>query len=267
MFLTRDDTLIRTLSDAIENVTGRRPALSTSGGTSDARFIKNYCPVVEFGPVGTSMHQIDEHVPLAEIEQTAAIYEEFIDAYFRAMNGPSYIRENLAGAWKVMLGRAEGLNRLDASLEGFWRSFAAVALIAPFALIILISQRSCRSPQEMPSIALTGGVIAGEGLVLLVDWFTFPLIFALLAGPFGLGPLRSLHRDAQLGGGHHRRERCRRARSSPHRASCPRAGAVRDARRARSGAALLLRDRAHGARRLGRRWRCRSSRSISFSAL
>jgi len=83
VFLTRDDTLIRTLSEAIESVTGRRPALSTSGGTSDARFIKDYCPVVEFGPVGISMHQIDEHVPLAEIEQAASIYEAFIDAYFR----------------------------------------------------------------------------------------------------------------------------------------------------------------------------------------
>ncbi len=82
VFLTRDETLIGTLSDAIEKVVGRRPALSTSGGTSDARFIKDYCPVVEFGPVGTTMHQSDEHVPLAEIEATAAIYEEFLEAYF-----------------------------------------------------------------------------------------------------------------------------------------------------------------------------------------
>ncbi len=82
VFLTRDEALIGMLSDSIEKVLGRRPALSTSGGTSDARFIKDYCPVVEFGPVGTSMHQSDEHVPLAEIEATAAIYEAFLEAYF-----------------------------------------------------------------------------------------------------------------------------------------------------------------------------------------
>jgi len=103
------------------------------------------------------------------------------------MNGPSYIIENLVGAWNVMLGRAEGLNRIDVSLEGFWRSFAAVALIAPFALIILISQRKLSVAAGDALDPLTGGVIAGEGLVLLVDWFTFPLIFALLAGLFGLG--------------------------------------------------------------------------------
>jgi succinyl-diaminopimelate desuccinylase len=82
VFLTRDDALIGVTSAAIESVTGRRPALSTAGGTSDARFIKDYCPVIEFGPVGASMHQIDEHVPLAEIEQAALIYEALLKAYF-----------------------------------------------------------------------------------------------------------------------------------------------------------------------------------------
>ena len=81
-FLTRDEALIAAASTAIESVTGRRPALSTAGGTSDARFIKDYCPVVEFGPVGTTMHQVDERVPLAEIEETARIYEAILNAYF-----------------------------------------------------------------------------------------------------------------------------------------------------------------------------------------
>ena len=83
VFLTRDDELIGTVSAAIERVTGRRPVLSTSGGTSDARFIKDYCPVVEFGPVGKTMHQIDECVPLAEIEQAAQVYEAFLDLFFQ----------------------------------------------------------------------------------------------------------------------------------------------------------------------------------------
>ena len=82
VFLTRDDALIGIVAGAIEKVTGGRPALSTSGGTSDARFIKDFCPVVEFGPVGTTMHQVDERIPIAEVEQTAAIYEEILEAYF-----------------------------------------------------------------------------------------------------------------------------------------------------------------------------------------
>jgi succinyl-diaminopimelate desuccinylase len=82
VFLTRDDALIGLVSAAIEKVTAQRPALSTGGGTSDARFIKNYCPVVEFGPVGSTMHQIDERVPLAEVEQTAQIYETILEAFF-----------------------------------------------------------------------------------------------------------------------------------------------------------------------------------------
>ena len=82
VFLTRDEALIGTMSDAIETVTGLRPALSTSGGTSDARFIKDYCPVVEFGPVGATMHAVDECVPLADIAQAARIYEAFLDAFF-----------------------------------------------------------------------------------------------------------------------------------------------------------------------------------------
>jgi succinyl-diaminopimelate desuccinylase len=82
VFLTHDDALIRLVSGAIEKVIGRRPKLSTSGGTSDARFIKDFCPVVEFGPIGASVHQVDERVSLAEIERTATIYEEILARYF-----------------------------------------------------------------------------------------------------------------------------------------------------------------------------------------
>ena len=103
------------------------------------------------------------------------------------MNALVAIRENLAGAWQVMLGRPEGLNRLDTSLEGFWRSFAAVILLAPFALLSLLSQQPLQSGTA-PAVPLSGGMLAWDGLALLVDWFAFPLIFALLARPFGLGP-------------------------------------------------------------------------------
>ena len=65
-------------------MTGRRPALGTSGGTSDARFIRHYCPVVECGLVGDSMHQADERVAIADIRALAQIYEAFLDRWFTA---------------------------------------------------------------------------------------------------------------------------------------------------------------------------------------
>jgi succinyl-diaminopimelate desuccinylase len=82
VFLTRNDMLIATLSAAVERVTALKPSLSTTGGTSDARFIKDYCPVVEFGLVGKTMHMVDERVPVDELEKLTQIYEAFIDRWF-----------------------------------------------------------------------------------------------------------------------------------------------------------------------------------------
>lgn len=70
------------LSMAIEAETGRRPDLSTTGGTSDARYIKDYCPVIEFGLVGQTMHQIDERVALADLETLTRVYEAFLAHWF-----------------------------------------------------------------------------------------------------------------------------------------------------------------------------------------
>lgn len=82
VFLTRDEPLIASLSSAVASVTGREPKLSTTGGTSDARFIKDYCPVVEFGLVGQTMHMVDERVALADLETLTEIYETFIARWF-----------------------------------------------------------------------------------------------------------------------------------------------------------------------------------------
>ncbi len=82
VFLTRDDRLVEGLSNSIDAVIGRRPALSTSGGTSDARFIKDYCPVVEFGLVGQTMHMVDERVALEDLETLTAIYQRFLEDWF-----------------------------------------------------------------------------------------------------------------------------------------------------------------------------------------
>jgi succinyl-diaminopimelate desuccinylase len=67
-------------------VTGHRPELSTTGGTSDARFIKNHCPVVEFGIVGQTMHKVDEHVSVGDVERLTDIYEAVIDGFFTSDN-------------------------------------------------------------------------------------------------------------------------------------------------------------------------------------
>jgi succinyl-diaminopimelate desuccinylase len=82
-FLTPVGTLTDLMQGAVKTVTGQKPVLSTSGGTSDARFITTICPVVEFGLVGKTMHQIDEHVHVADIDQLAKIYHEMLVQFFK----------------------------------------------------------------------------------------------------------------------------------------------------------------------------------------
>lgn len=81
-FFTQPGILTDVVQNACESVTGRRPELSTTGGTSDARFIKDYCPVCEFGLVGATMHQINERVEVADIETLTQIYERVLTDYF-----------------------------------------------------------------------------------------------------------------------------------------------------------------------------------------
>ena len=81
-FLTAPGALSDLVSAAVEAETGRRPVLSTSGGTSDARFVKDHCPVVEFGLVGHRMHQVDERVKVEQIGQLKAIYARILRDYF-----------------------------------------------------------------------------------------------------------------------------------------------------------------------------------------
>ena len=81
-FLAAPDAFTKLVIDAVERKTGRRPALSTSGGTSDARFIHAYCPVVEFGAVGATSHMVDEHVAIADIEALTEIYGAILEEYF-----------------------------------------------------------------------------------------------------------------------------------------------------------------------------------------
>lgn len=81
-FLTPPGDFVDLLSKAVTAETGLVPVLSTSGGTSDARFVKNHCPVVEFGLVGKTMHQVDEHVHVDQIHTLKNIYSRLIRDYF-----------------------------------------------------------------------------------------------------------------------------------------------------------------------------------------
>jgi succinyl-diaminopimelate desuccinylase len=83
-FLTEPGAFTDIISQAVADVTGAPPELSTTGGTSDARFIRDLCPVVELGLVGKTMHAVDERAPVAEIRQLQAVYERLIARYFAA---------------------------------------------------------------------------------------------------------------------------------------------------------------------------------------
>ena len=81
-FLTQPGPFVDMVARAIAAETGRSPVLSTTGGTSDARFIKNVCPVVEFGLIGKTMHAVDERIAVADLDALTAIYGRVIEAYF-----------------------------------------------------------------------------------------------------------------------------------------------------------------------------------------
>ena len=81
-FITEPGAFVGLVQDAIEQETGLLPKLSTTGGTSDARFIKDYCPVLEFGPTNATIHQVDERIDVEELRATTRIYRRIIEAYF-----------------------------------------------------------------------------------------------------------------------------------------------------------------------------------------
>ena len=82
VFVTEPGPFTELVANAVQEITGRKPKLSTTGGTSDARFITQYCPVVEFGLVGQTMHQIDERVPIADLRALTTVYRKIIERYF-----------------------------------------------------------------------------------------------------------------------------------------------------------------------------------------
>jgi succinyl-diaminopimelate desuccinylase len=81
-FITEPGAFVGLVQDAIIAETGITPKLSTSGGTSDARFIKDYCPVLEFGPTNATIHQTDERISVEELKATTRMYRRILDSYF-----------------------------------------------------------------------------------------------------------------------------------------------------------------------------------------
>ena len=81
-FLSRAPIILEPLVAAIRDATGLTPDFSTGGGTSDARFLKDHCPVVEFGLVGDTLHQVDERVPVVDLERLTVIYRRFLEGFF-----------------------------------------------------------------------------------------------------------------------------------------------------------------------------------------
>ena len=81
-FITEPGAFVGLVQDAVERETGVLPKLSTSGGTSDARFVKDYCPVLEFGPTNATIHQTDERIGIDELRATQAVYSRIIADYF-----------------------------------------------------------------------------------------------------------------------------------------------------------------------------------------
>ncbi|MEQ8326244.1 MAG: succinyl-diaminopimelate desuccinylase [Parvibaculum sp.] len=81
-FITEPGPFSALIAEAVEQVTGTRPELSTTGGTSDARFIRAYAPVIEFGLPNATMHKVDENAGVSEIGQLADVYEAILRGYF-----------------------------------------------------------------------------------------------------------------------------------------------------------------------------------------
>ena len=83
-FLTKPNQFVTMVQDVVRTISGGEAKLSTDGGTSDGRFIHRYAPVLEFGPLNTSIHQIDEHIALADLAALTEIYRTILERYFSA---------------------------------------------------------------------------------------------------------------------------------------------------------------------------------------
>ena len=98
------------------------------------------------------------------------------------MNWLAYVRGNLAAAWQLMLGRAEGLARLDTTIEGFWRSFGVILLVLPLSLLASAGFNAMVPEEDVGADWLDWAYV----VILGIDWVAFPVVFALIARRIGL---------------------------------------------------------------------------------
>ncbi len=189
-FLTTPGKLTDALKAAIHEVTGETAAPSTGGGTSDARFFKDVCPVVEFGLVGDTMHQTDERVPLDDLHRLTAIYRAFPPPLFQRearMITRDEIERSLTGAWLLFLDKPGAIGTFDASVEGFWRSFQAIVLVAPVYAITIFADHAIYAAAAGAEGAVDHAAFyATRWVSLALDWVTLPLILAGLARFLGI---------------------------------------------------------------------------------
>ena len=184
-FLTRPGALVERLSAAIADVTGQTPEKTTGGGTSDARFFKDVCPVVEFGLVGDTMHQVDERVPIADLRAAHRHLPPLPRPHLRgggAVITLNEIARSLQGAWLLFLDRGNAMRLFDASYGGFWRSFQAIILVAPAYEVTVLADRHALLAGAGSDTFNEVAYVAARWLAFAFDWITLPLLLAALAG-------------------------------------------------------------------------------------
>ena len=127
-FLTSDEELKSTLQNAIKKVVNVNPEKSTTGGTSDARFITKICPVIEFGLVGKTMHKIDENVEVDDIMKLTSIYNKFLiiiselKKMIKFPPNPFVIKDGFFSAFQFMSKKGNSSQLFNLNLNGFWDS-------------------------------------------------------------------------------------------------------------------------------------------------
>ncbi len=187
-FVTSPGPLTQLLADAHRERAWSVPEHSTSGGTSDARFIKDICPVVEFGLVGQTMHQVDERVAVADLEALTRVYRAFLERYFRPheprkpmIPDQEEVLRSIFGAYRLAWLDRSGMGFFNLSVEGFWRSFFAAVVVAPGYALLVVQELMAR-PEEISA----PWAFVVETLAYGVGWAAFPVVAIVLTHLLGL---------------------------------------------------------------------------------
>ena len=179
--MTEPGRLSELLADSVEAETGWRPAANTLGGTSDARFFRRYCPVVEFGLVGTTMHQADEHVAVADIEGLTRIYEAFLRRFLAGLM-PTWPR---SPAPCRVPGSSQGGDARDAPVRPLGRGLLAVVR-GDADRGAGLRRWSCSSSTASRAGPEACGTLLAELVAYVVGWVAFPVAAIFLTRLLGL---------------------------------------------------------------------------------